>query len=109
MKDLNQAIMVNPRNCYQNYNVAVNGSERTIHTYLGVLGPGMQNATYCSAGQLSPLLNEWSERPAPSDARHVETFLDLHPETARRGYVVCRCPTRQNLSDRVIALPWNVF
>jgi hypothetical protein len=36
----------------------VNGSERTIHTYLGVLGPGMQNATYCSAGQLSPLLND---------------------------------------------------
>jgi uncharacterized protein (DUF39 family) len=58
IKDLNQAIMVNPRNCYQNYNVAVNGSERTIHTYLGVLGPGMQNATYCSAGQLSPLLND---------------------------------------------------
>jgi len=58
IKDLNQAIMVNPRNCYQNYNVAVNGSDRTIHTYLGVLGPGFQNAGYSSAGQLSPLLND---------------------------------------------------
>jgi len=56
--DLNQAIMVNPRNCYQNYNVAVNRSDTTIYTYLGILKPGMQNATYCSAGQLSPLLND---------------------------------------------------
>ena len=56
--DLNQAIMVNPRNCYQNYNVAVNESDRKIHTYLGILEPHYGNATYCSAGQLSPLLND---------------------------------------------------
>jgi len=56
--DLNQAIMVNPRNCYQNYNVATNCSDRALHTYLGLLKPNMQNLTYCSAGQLSPLLND---------------------------------------------------
>lgn len=56
--DLNQATMVNPRNCYQNYNVAINNSDRKIHTYLGVLEPGRKNANYCSAGQLSPLLND---------------------------------------------------
>jgi len=56
--DLNQAIMVNPRNCYQNYNVAVNDSDRALHTYMGVLDPGRKNANYCSAGQLSPLLND---------------------------------------------------
>ncbi|OHB65394.1 MAG: hypothetical protein A2Y76_10520 [Planctomycetes bacterium RBG_13_60_9] len=56
--DLNQAIMVNPRNCYQNYNVAINDSDRTIYTYLGTLGPKRENATFCSAGQLSPLLND---------------------------------------------------
>ncbi len=56
--DLNQAVMVNPRNCYQNYNVAVNSSERPIYTYLGMLKPGMKNAGYSSAGQLSPLLND---------------------------------------------------
>jgi len=50
--------MVNPRNCYQNYNVAVNDSDRRIHTYLGVLEPNRRNAAYCSAGQLSPLLND---------------------------------------------------
>ena len=56
--DLNQAIMVNPRNCYQNYNVAVNCSDKPVYTYLGLLEPGMKNITYCSAGQLSPLLND---------------------------------------------------
>jgi len=56
--DLNQAIMVNPRNCYQNYNVAINCSDRPIYTYLGMLKPNMKNATYSSAGQLSPLLND---------------------------------------------------
>ena len=56
--DLNQAIMVNPRNCYQNYNVAINDSDRTLYTYMGCLEPDRKNASYCSAGQLSPLLND---------------------------------------------------
>ena len=57
--DLENAILLNPRNCYQNYNVAVNASsERTIHTYMGPLLPDMRNAAYSSAGQLSPLLND---------------------------------------------------
>jgi len=58
IEELNQAIMVNPRNCYQNYNVAVNDSEKTIYTYMGMLDPKRKNANYCSAGQLSPLLND---------------------------------------------------
>jgi uncharacterized protein (DUF39 family) len=58
INDLNQAIMVNPRNCYQNYNVAVNDSEKTIYTYMGTLEPKRENANYCSTGRLSPLLND---------------------------------------------------
>ena len=58
IKDLNQAIMVNPRNCYQNYNVAINCSDKPIYSYLGVLKPRMENLGYSSAGQLSPLLND---------------------------------------------------
>ena len=58
INDLNQAVMVNPRNCYQNYNVAVNCSDKTVYTYMGCLKPHMKNISYCSAGQLSPLLND---------------------------------------------------
>ena len=58
IKDLNEVVLLNIRNAYQNYNVAVNLSDRTIYTYMGVLKPNLGNANYCSAGQLSPLLND---------------------------------------------------
>jgi uncharacterized protein (DUF39 family) len=58
IKDLNEAVLFNVRNAYQNYNVAVNLSDKIIYTYMGVLKPRLGNANYCSAGQLSPLFND---------------------------------------------------
>ncbi|MFH1351950.1 MAG: homocysteine biosynthesis protein [bacterium] len=58
IKDVNEAVLFNPRNVYQNYNVAVNLSDKIIYTYMGALKPNLGNANYCSAGQLSPLLND---------------------------------------------------
>jgi len=58
IKDLNEAVLFNIRNCYQNYNVAVNLSDKIIYTYMGELKPKLGNANYCSAGQLSPLLKD---------------------------------------------------
>lgn len=58
LKDMNEAVLFNPRNCYQNYNVAVNLSDKIIYTYMGTLRPRIGNANYCSAGQLSPLMND---------------------------------------------------
>ena len=58
IKDVNEAVLFNPRNLYQNYNIAVNLSDKTIYTYMGTLLPKLGNANYCSAGQLSPLLND---------------------------------------------------
>lgn len=55
---INEAIMCNPRNSYQNYNVAVNTSDRLLYTYMGTLLPHLRNASYSSAGELSPLLND---------------------------------------------------
>jgi uncharacterized protein (DUF39 family) len=58
LKQMVNAILCNPRNCYQNYNVAVNLSNRTIYTYMGPLRPRAGNANFCTAGQLSPLFND---------------------------------------------------
>jgi len=59
IEDLNEACMLNPRNAYQNYNVAVNKfADRDIYTYMGVVKKDLGSANYCSAGQLSPLLND---------------------------------------------------
>jgi len=58
LEDMNEAVLFDIRNAYQNYNVAVNLSDRVIYTYMGVLQPKMRNATYSTSGQLSPLLND---------------------------------------------------
>jgi uncharacterized protein (DUF39 family) len=58
IKSINEAILFNLRNAYQNYNVAVNAGNRMIYTYMGVLKPRLGNANFCSAGQLAPLLND---------------------------------------------------
>ena len=56
--DLNQAVMLNPRNGYQRYNAATNSKEGTIYTYMGPLFPHFGNVSYSGSGLLSPLSND---------------------------------------------------
>jgi uncharacterized protein (DUF39 family) len=58
LADLPYAVLLDPRNAYQNYNCAINLSNKTIYTYMGVLKPKAGNANYSTSGQLSPLLND---------------------------------------------------
>ena len=58
LDEIPYALLCNPRNAYQNYNCAINLSEKTIYTYMGTLKSQGRSATYCSAGELSPLLND---------------------------------------------------
>jgi L-aspartate semialdehyde sulfurtransferase len=58
LKDFPDAVLLNPRNAYQNYNCAINLSKKTIYTYMGILRPEMMNASFSTSGQLSPLLND---------------------------------------------------
>jgi predicted AAA+ superfamily ATPase len=57
-------------------------------------------------GQLFPIEAKWTERPALSDARHLVSFMKEHPEQARQGFVICRCPYPLALSESVTAIPW---
>jgi uncharacterized protein (DUF39 family) len=58
LAELPYAMLLNPRNAYQNYNCAINLSNKTIYTYMGVLKPHSGNANYSTSGQLSPLFND---------------------------------------------------
>jgi uncharacterized protein (DUF39 family)/predicted transcriptional regulator len=58
LEDLNQAVMLNPRNAFQRHEVATNSTDRTLYTYMGTLLPDSRNANYCGAGALSPLSND---------------------------------------------------
>ncbi|MCJ7446378.1 MAG: homocysteine biosynthesis protein [Bacteroidales bacterium] len=55
---INEFIMFNPRNAYQNYNVAVNSTSKIKFTYMGTLLPAFGNANFSTSGELSPLLND---------------------------------------------------
>ena len=55
---INQFYLFNPRNLYQNFIVGVNGGERPLYTYLGVLQPRLGNAVFSNPGSVSPLLND---------------------------------------------------
>lgn len=56
--DLNQAVLCNPRNCYQKYNAATNSMDKTLYTYMGILLPCFGNVNYAGCGELNPLVND---------------------------------------------------
>ena len=58
LRTIPNAVLCNPRNGYQNYNCAVNLTNKTIYTYMGALKPRGANANYSTSGQLSPLFND---------------------------------------------------
>ena len=58
LSELPYAHLLNPRNCYQNYNAAVNLTSRIIYTYMGPLKPNLRNVNFATAGRISPLFND---------------------------------------------------
>jgi len=58
LNNIRQAYLYNPRNCYQNYNAAVNSGGRRLFTYLGSLKERMGNVFYAGTGEISPLIND---------------------------------------------------
>jgi L-aspartate semialdehyde sulfurtransferase len=56
--DINEAILVNPRNAYQRYNAASNSTNETKYTYMGKLLPNCNNITFSGAGEISPINND---------------------------------------------------
>lgn len=58
IEDLNQAVMLNPRNAYQRYNAAINSSKQTLRTYMGTLLPEFGNINFAGTGEISPLNND---------------------------------------------------
>ncbi|MFH1189350.1 MAG: ATP-binding protein [Candidatus Omnitrophota bacterium] len=54
----------------------------------------------------TPLEVKWTDSPSRSDIRHLEVFLSEY-KSAKTGYLVCQVPRKANLSDRIIAIPWQ--
>ena len=90
------------------YRCACLGPEYKLSSWQTATGAEVDAVVETPHG-IIPIEAKWTDRPSPHDARHVETFLAQHTDTAQHGYVVCRCPRTQKLTDRVTALPWDRF
>ena len=58
LAELRNAWLFNPRNAYQNYNCAINLTNKIKYTYMGPLRANMGNINFATAGELSPLFND---------------------------------------------------
>ncbi len=58
LDDINEAVLLNPRNAYQRYNAASNSTLETIFTYMGKLLPDCGNVNFSGAGEISPINND---------------------------------------------------
>ena len=90
------------------YRCACLGREYKLSTWQTATGSEV-DAVVETPGGVIPVEVKWTDHPSPRDARHVETFLNQHADMSAHGYVVCRCPRKQKLTDRVTALPWDRF
>ncbi|RKX83190.1 MAG: hypothetical protein DRP58_09180 [Spirochaetes bacterium] len=59
--------------------------------------------------EVIPVEIKWTDSPSVQDIRHLERFLELHPDLASYGYLVCRVDKPRKMSDRILAIPWNQF
>ncbi len=59
--------------------------------------------------EVIPVEIKWTDSPQIKDIRHLERFLELHPDLTNRGYLVCRVDKPRKLSDKILAIPWNQF
>jgi predicted AAA+ superfamily ATPase len=90
------------------YRARYKGKGYGISTWLTATGAEV-DAIVETPEEVIPVEVKWTENPSPRDAHHVETFIKLHADISSRGYVVCRCPERQQLTAHVMAIPWNEF
>ncbi len=58
LDELKSAVLFNPRNGYQNYNCAVNLTNKIKYTYMGPLRANLGNLNFATSGSLSPLFND---------------------------------------------------
>ena len=59
-----------------------------------------------TSGRYIPIEVKWTEEPSINDARHLKKFLSEY-ENTDKGYIICRTPQAVEISENIIALPWQ--
>lgn len=53
-----------------------------------------------------PVEVKWSTQPTIKDAKHIIKFMQEY-NVLGNGYIVCRTPRPYNITDNIIAIPWQ--
>lgn len=53
-----------------------------------------------------PIEVKWTASPSLKDARHLQKFLAEY-DNADKAYILCQTPHAIELSENIIALPWQ--
>lgn len=56
-------------------------------------------------GEYLPFEVKWTQKPTLSQSKYLHLFLKEY--NAKKGFIVCRIPYRQKLSDTIDAIPWQ--
>lgn len=56
-----------------------------------------------------PIEIKWTDSPKQKDIRHINTFMKLHDDISKQGYLICRIDKPRKLTDTITALPWDRF
>jgi predicted AAA+ superfamily ATPase len=57
--------------------------------------------------EIIPIEVKWTDSPRQTDARHLNSFIQLYSHRAKRAFVVCRTPHRLQITKQVMAIPWQ--
>lgn len=58
------------------------------------------------SGKYTPIEVKWTKAPTIKDARHLQKFLSEY-DNADNGYIICQTPQAIEISENIIALPWQ--
>jgi predicted AAA+ superfamily ATPase len=58
------------------------------------------------SGKYIPIEVKWSDNPSEKDARHLQKFLAEY-KNSTVGYIICRTPNAIEITENIIALPWQ--
>lgn len=61
-----------------------------------------------NSGKYVPIEVKWTEQPSMKDARHLQKFLSEY-ENSDKGYIICLTPHAVEISENIIALPWQML
>lgn len=57
------------------------------------------------AHQYTPIEVKWSDHPGAKEIQHLQKFMEEYQ--VKKGFVICRAPKPYQITEQILALPWE--